>query len=204
VDDREAAFQALYGPWQALTPGQVGTLLAGAPFRWWIGGGWALELGESARRDHEDIDIVVLLAELDAVRAQLAAFHLWEAHDGSLKPLLPGERLTPEREQLWVRRNAMEPWIADVVLAPSDGGRWLFKTDHRITLPLDELGVTRDGVPFLKPEVALLHKALLSRAKDESDVAAALPNLGQPARAWLDDALATYLPEHPWRERLAR
>jgi aminoglycoside-2''-adenylyltransferase len=204
VDDREAVFQALYGPWTPLTPGEVGDLFANAPFRWWIGGGWALELDGSARRRHEDIDIVVLLADVDAVRAQLAAFHLWEAHDGTLRPLLPGETLTPEREQLWVRRNAMEPWLADVVLAPSEGGRWLFKKDHRISLPLDDVGVTRDGVPFLKPEVALLHKAHSSRNKDESDFAAVLPALERPARAWLDGALAVYRPEHAWRERLAR
>jgi hypothetical protein len=203
MDDREAAFQDLYGPWRPFTPRVLGELFAEARFRWWIGGGWALELESAARRRHADIDVVVLHAELDAVREHLAQFHLWEAHDGTLRPLPPGCELTPDREQLWMRRRATEPWLADILLTPSVDGRWMFKKDARISLPLGDVGVVRNGLPFLRPEVALLHKAHLARPRDEADFAAVLPWLDERARTWLDDALATYRPEHPWRERLA-
>jgi hypothetical protein len=198
----EAEFQALYGRWEPLTPHQVRDLFADAPFRWWIAGGHALELGGAASRPHDDVDVAVLFDDLPALREWLRDYHLWEAHSGGLRPLLAGEDLQPEREQLWLRRDANHPWLADIVLTPSEDGSWLFKKDRRISLPLDEVGSTTDGVSFLKPHVALLHKAHLTRDKDAADFDAVLPHLEHAARRWLDDALALYKPEHPWRERL--
>lgn len=177
-------------------------LLAGGGFRWWIAGGWAVELAGGASRAHGDTDVVVLFDELDAVRAHLHDHHLWEAHDGSLRPLLEGEELRPEREQLWVRRDAASPWLADLLLTRSDAGRWLFKRDHRISLPLDALGSTRDGIAYLRPEVVLLHKAHRVRPKDDEDFASLLPLLDASARTWLEEALALVQPDHAWRALL--
>ena len=42
---------------------------------------------------------------------------------------------------------------------------------------------TADGVPYLRPELALLHKAHLDRPKDRADLAVA--RLDSDARAWL-------------------
>ena len=201
MDERE--FQRLYGRWAPLTPDEVQELFAGAPFRFWLAGGWAIELAGAPPRAHGDTDVVVLFDDLAAIRAHLAAYHLWEAHDGALRPLLPGDGLREEREQLWVRRAASEPWLADLLLTPSEDGRWLFKRDHRISLPLDELGATTaDSVPYLRPEVVLLHKARATRAKDDADFDAILPRLEPGSRAWLDEALGLAHPEHPWRARL--
>lgn len=201
MDEHE--FQRVYGRWEPLTPAEVQALFAGAPFRWWLAGGWAIELAGGPPRTHGDTDVVVLLDDLPAIRAHLAGYHLWEAHDGSLRPLLPGEDLREEREQLWVRRDAAQPWLADLLLTPSKDGRWLFKRDHRISLPLDELGATTgDGVSYLRPEVVLLHKARATRDKDDADFDAILPRLAAPARSWLDDALSIAHHEHPWRARL--
>lgn len=198
----EEAFQRLYGRWQPLEPNGVHDLLAHAPFRWWLAGGWAAELAGAAPRHHDDTDVVVLFDDLDAIRAHLRGFHLWEAHDGSLRPLLAADDLGPEREQLWVRREATEPWLLDLLLTKSDGGRWVFKRDDRITLPLADLGATTRGIPHLKPEVVLLHKAQRVRAKDERDFESLLPRLADDARRWLDDALGIAHADHPWRQRL--
>jgi hypothetical protein len=198
----EAEFQLLYGRWQPLPPLEVRDLFAGAPFRWWVAGGWAIELATGVERKHDDTDVVVFFDDLPDIRAWLAGFHLWEAHDGALRPLLPGEGLREEREQLWVRRNAGEPWLVDLLLSPSEDGRWLYKRDHRISLPVDELGATKDGISYLQAQVALLHKAKATRDKDEADFESALPLLGSRERAWLDEALALAHPDHPWRARL--
>jgi hypothetical protein len=65
----EAAFQALYGPWDPPEPAQVAALLAGSGVRWWIAGGRAARAGAPARR-HGDTDIAVRLDP--AARAWLA------------------------------------------------------------------------------------------------------------------------------------
>lgn len=198
MDEHE--FQRLYGRWAPLDPREAAGLLDGAPFRWWLAGGWAIELAGGPPRAHGDTDVVVLFDDLRAVREHFASFHLWEAHEGSLRPLLAGEELRPEREQLWVRRDAAQPWLCDLLLTPSEDGRWLFKRDRRISLPLDELGTTTpDGIPYLRPEVVLLHKARATRDKDDADFAAVAPLLGTDARAWLDEALALVHPDHAWR-----
>jgi hypothetical protein len=90
----EAAFQALYGPWDPPEPAQVTALLAGSGVWWWIAGGRAARAGAAARQ-HDDTDIAVRLTDLDRLRAQLSGWHLWEANSGTLRPLLPGDTLTP-------------------------------------------------------------------------------------------------------------
>jgi hypothetical protein len=40
----EADFKGLYGCWQPLAPADVASLFEGAPFGWWIAGGWAADV----------------------------------------------------------------------------------------------------------------------------------------------------------------
>jgi len=198
----EEQFQQLYGRWRPFTPREVAELFDGAGFPWWIAGGWAAEASGAPARTHGDTDIAVLYDDLPAVRAWLSAFHLWEAHAGSLRPLLPGDELRPGRGGLWVRRNAESPWVCDLLLTPSRGGRWLFKRDERVSLPLDQVGWTIDGIPYLRPSVVLLLKAKPVRDKDQQDFEGMLPRLADAERAWLGEALAIAHPDHPWRARL--
>jgi hypothetical protein len=203
VDEPSAEdLQQLNSRWQPFTPREVADLLDGAEFPWWIAGGWAAEAAGAPARKHEDTDIAVLHDDLPAVRSRLSGFHLWEAHAGSLRPLLPGDDLRPEREGLWVRRDAESPWVCDLLLMRSRAGRWLFKRDARVSLPLDQLGRTIDGIPYLRPSVVLLHKAKARRDRDQQDFEGMLPRLANGKRVWLDEAPAIAHPDHPWRERL--
>lgn len=89
------------------------------------------------------------------------------------------------------------------MLAETDGERWVFRRDHRITGAISSLGrTTPDGLPFVAPEIQLLYKANPSPlAKDEQSFGSAAPLLAAEQRAWLRDALATVAPMHPWRAR---
>lgn len=189
----EDAFQALYGRWDPLEPAQVAELLAGAPLRWWIAGGRAARAGAPARHD-EDTDVAVSIDDLAALRAHLSGWHLWEAHNGRLRPLLPGDSLTRGCEQLWARRNAQHPWQLDLLLDRSQD-QWAFKRDPHIRVPWQEALHTVNGIPYLRPELALLHKAHLDRPKDQADLAAA--RLDPAARAWLAQTLEQ-LGHHSW------
>jgi hypothetical protein len=194
----EQAFQSLYGRWDPLEPGQVAGLFSGLSVRWWIAGGRAARAGAPARH-HEDIDVAVRLDDLDKLRQQLSAWDLWEAHSGTLRPLLPGDTFTQGRDQLWARRDAQHPWQLDLLLDRS-AGEWVFKHDARVRVPWSDALHTVNGVPYLRPELALLHKARLDRPKDRADLAAA--RLDPDARAWLVATL-DQLGHHSWA-RLVR
>ena len=182
----EEAFQALYGRWDPLEPAQVAELLRGSSVRWWIAGGRAARVGAPARH-HEDTDVAVSAGDLEELRRDLADWHLWEANSGTLRPLLRGDTLTEGCEQLWARRNAQSSWQLDLVLDRSTDA-WTFKRDARIRVPWERALHTVDGIRYLRPEIALLHKAHLDRPKDRADLAAA--RLDPAARAWLADTLA--------------
>src|SRR5258708_27770740 len=167
----EEQFQSLYGPWDPLTPAQVAEMLAGSSVRWWIVGGRAARVG-AADRHHDDTDIAVDIADLEPLRCQLAGWDLWEAHEGTLRPLLPGDTLSRGREQLWVRRNAHQPWRLDVQLDKGGPG-WVYKRDARVRVAWERALHVVDGVAFLRPELALLHQAHLDRPKDRAELTAA-------------------------------
>jgi hypothetical protein len=87
---------------------------------------------------------------------------------------------------------------------PWEGDTWVFRRDPRIRLPRDRvIAHTRDGIPYARPEIALLYKAKSQRPKDNADFVAALPLLDDEARAWLDESIALVHPGHHWLQTLA-
>ena len=195
----EDAFQLLYGSWDPLEPRQIAALLSPSSVRWWIGGGRAARVGAPARH-HEDTDVVVRAGDLDELQKALGGWHLWEANSGALRPLLAGTALTEGCEQLWARRNARQPWQLDLLLDRS-GDTWEFKRDARVRVPWQRAVHTVDGIPYLRPEIALLHKAHLDRPKDRADLTAA--QLDPEARAWLGQTLEM-LGHHSWARLVMR
>jgi hypothetical protein len=152
-------------------------------------------------RVHEDIDVVIKIGELDAIREAMRGWHLWEADDGALRPLMDGVVVSGDCGQLWVRRDARQAWRLEFLLdRSSTDDEWVFKRDTRVRLPWQRAVHTVDGLGYLRPEVALLFKARLNRAKDRADLLAA--RLEPQAREWLADTLET-LDHHDWA-RLAR
>jgi hypothetical protein len=194
----ESSIHRLYGPWQPMVPVEVASLFEDAPFPWWIAGGWAIEAAVGDPRQHWDTDLVVLRRDLQAVREWLADFHLWEVEGGTLRPLLLGDRLTSDRDQLWVRRDAYSPWLLDLLLTPAEGQQWLYKRDHSVRRPLDDIGHRIDGVPYLRPSIVLLFKAKAHRPQDEADLSSVLSQLPPDERRWLAGALHKEQPDHPW------
>ena len=117
---------------------EVSALFNSAPFRWWICGGWSLELGAVPRRHHEDVEVGFARTELPALREWLADYHLWDIHAGTLTLMKPDYQLPDEHEQLWLRRDAYSPWLIDLMLTPVDGETWFYKRDRRLSRPFEE------------------------------------------------------------------
>ena len=204
VDDpEEAAFQRLYGPWQAWTPWQAADVLADWTQPWWVAGGWALEAfaqREQPRR-HEDIDVAIFRRDVPSLREFLEpAYHCWAAGSGRIGPVTAKQPELPEwADQVWLREHAWQPWVADVVASPDEDGRWVFRRDPTFTAPLDEVTwVHSDGIRYMNPEIALAYKAKLTRPKDEADLAAALPRIDDDQRRWLRETVARLHPDHRW------
>jgi hypothetical protein len=196
----EEQFQLLYGRWDPLEPAAVATLMTDSPpVRWIVAGGRAARVGVEPRH-HEDTDVVIPVADLGHLREALSRWHLWEAADGALQPLLPGLEPTAGCEQLWARRDARHPWQLDLLLdRHSSETEWVFKRDQGVRLPWDRAVHNVGGIRYFRPEIALLHKARLDRPKDRADLATA--RLDPAARIWLAGTLAR-LGHDEWAERV--
>jgi Aminoglycoside-2''-adenylyltransferase len=196
-----------YGRWEPLSLAQVLELLGEGAFPWWVAGGWAIDLfvGRETRH-HEDLDVVVLRRDQFVIQASMGDWELWAADPpGTLRPWAAGEFLAPAIHDIWCRRASSEPWSLQLMLAESQGDRWAFRRNPRITTPLTRIGRrTADGTPYLAPDVQLLFKSGPNRRpKDEADFTVALPRLDLESRQWLAIALDAHSPGHPWLTPLA-
>lgn len=194
----------LYGPWLARDPRDAAELLSGYAGRWWIAGGWAIQAFTDVPRSHDDLDPSIPRSDVAALHRHLSGrLDVWEADDGALRPMLnPDDPLPESCGGLWLRRSGAEPWEYDVILMDGTSTTWTYKRDARISLPVEEILWTRDGISYLRPEVQLLHKARGLRPKDQADFDACLPLLAPDARDWLRTALSLAHPGHPWLARL--
>lgn len=186
-------------------PADALRLFAGAPAPWWIAGGWALDLAHGrTTRAHEDLDVAILRRDEDAVRQLLAG---WDVQVGAGNGVMVGAwtgRTPPETPALWCRERPDAPWAFELLLGQAEGEDWVFRHDPRVRMPLARVGARDpDGIPYLVPEIVLLHKARRREERDEADFERALPLLDGRASTWLAGAVARLDPDHPWLRRLA-
>ncbi len=192
--------QTPYGPWDALTPPEVAELMRGVNVSWWISGGYAIEAFVSrSLREHDDIDVGLLRADQGAMRNHLAA---WDTHAadplGTRRPWPVTETLPDTVRDIWCRPTPDAPWQVQLMLNEHTGDDWLYRRDLEIRRRLGDLTFTRDGIPYLVPEVQLLFKSKSPRPKDQADFDAAAPQLRGPQREWLAAAIGRDEPNHPW------
>lgn len=201
----EDAFLDLYGEWAPLSPTELAEQMRGFDRPWWIVGGWAIEAATGFRREHEDTDMSILARDVPAFAEFMKGrWHVWNNVGGILHPL--GERwpdVDDPRSQLWLRASAKDPWIVDIPLTPDANGLWTNKFLEGHTAAVEDVTwVAEDRIRYLLPEIVLVYKARLRRAKDEPDFAATLPTLTEHRRQWMREALGSVAPDHPWIERL--
>ena len=184
--------------------------MAGFDRPWWVAGGWALDLFLGHRtRPHADLEISVLAADQRALFEQLGGWDLRLVAPGASLAPWDGSRIEAPFHQVWARHGPGRPATADefaadptmlgYLLEQGDARRWVFRRDSAVIRPLHGFGAaTADGVPFVRPEVALLFKAKATRFKDQRDFDRVLPRLDGAARAWLVSALEQAHPGHAW------
>ncbi len=188
----------------------VAALMAGFAPPWYVAGGWALDLFlVRVTREHEDVDVAILRADQEALRAHLAGWELRKVvagpDGGILVPWLQGEWLELPVHEIHARRSQGEPAALEVLLDESEGELWRFRRNLGVARQRARIGLrTPNGLPYLAPEVALLYKAKNHQAKDDQDFHNVRGTLDGERREWLRQALATCHPGHPWLAELGR
>lgn len=190
--------------WDPIALDEATVLFEGAPFRWWVSGGRALELhvGRSWR-EHEDLDIGVVRQEsMVALYEWLEGWDLWLAFGGKLTPWM-GEALTNRLDvnNVWGRLPDASSWQIDLTIGSGDHDHWIYRRDPSIERPWSDAVLrTPEGVPYLAPDLQLLFKSKNPRPKDDLDARVVGQFLRKEQRQFL---LAHLSDGHPWRKLLS-
>jgi len=171
----------------------------GAPFRWWIGGGHALELhAQRSWREHGDIDVGICRGDIAAAAERLREHRLFVASSGRLLAY-HGQPLEAPAHQnnVWIRESDLGHWVLDLTLGEGDAHEWVYRRDPTIRRDWDKAVLrSAGGIPYLAPDLQLLFKSARPRSKDDVDFAQMLPQLCHHELAFLGNALPG---AHPWR-----
>ncbi|MYX03718.1 MULTISPECIES: hypothetical protein [unclassified Streptomyces] len=192
--------EALGSRWaSAWTPDEVARRLAGVRAPWCVAAGWALDLFRGRQtRTHGDIEIAVPAGRFPEVRRRFPGYAFDAAGSGRIWEDAAPDVLAAVH-QTWVRDPATGDYLLDVFREPHDGDTWICRRDGSIRRPYDEIvHHTRDGIPYLAPELVLLFKAKHARPKDQADFDATLPYLSPEQRTSLARLLDRVHPGHPW------
>jgi GrpB-like predicted nucleotidyltransferase (UPF0157 family) len=192
-----------FGPVQ-----RVAEELRNMPCRWYICGGWALDLfRRHVTRVHLDVDVLVPRADQLAMRKHLADRGwslITSSLDGKhLEPWPLDVRLEPPRHQVHALRDGAH---IDILLTDLDGA-WHYRREPTIIRDLSRIGLrSPEGISYLAPELVLLFKSINTsgreRYNDQRDFAGTYLCLEPERQAWLRWALTAVDPSHPWIARL--
>jgi hypothetical protein len=184
--------------WEAWQPHELAPRLRDVGVPWAVAAGWAIELHVGgAPRAHEDLEIAIARSDFPAVRATLAELEWFGVGDGRVTPI---DEAADDLHQTWGLDRRSHVWRLDVFREPWEGDTWVCRRDPSLRRPVgDVIEHTRDGIPYLVPEIVLLFKARhAGRERDRADLARALPLLTPDQRRWLGDALRLVHPGHAW------
>ncbi|SDF74094.1 hypothetical protein SAMN05216553_10350 [Lentzea fradiae] len=183
----------------AWRPEEVAARLKDVRTRWYVAGGWALDLFRGGQsRPHKDLEIAVPAGGFAEIRACFPGF-VFDVASSGLVWFDARPDVLATTHQTWLRDPATGHYLCDVFREPHDGDTWICRRAETVRLPYDAVVErTADGIPFLAPELALLFKAKAVRPKDQADFEGVLPLLGRDRRRRLAGWLERVHPGHPW------
>ena len=170
--------------------------LAGFSCRYWIAGGWAVDMFLGGQtRPHKDIEIALARADQ---RALLSLPHLEkiEVVKNRQRQTWEGEELVLPVHELYA--SFTDGGVLEILLNEFDAENWIYRRDARITLPKSNF--VTDVLPI---GVALLFKSKNPRPEDGHDFNAVREKLSPEQRRWLREAITLGDAAHPWLEKLA-
>ena len=200
-----AEIDAIGTRWRSCwTPNEVAHRLTGTAVPWYVAAGWALDLFRGSQtRGHGDIEIAIPATRFPEIRSRFPGYVFDAVGSGRI-----WQNATPDAiaatHQTWLRDPATGNYLLDVFREPHDGDTWICRHDGRIRLPYSAvIHHTRDGIPYLAPELVLLFKAKHARPKDQVDFDTTIPHMTTAQRARLAELLVHTYPEHRWLASLS-
>ena len=153
--------------WDPWHPRDLVACLQGASFTWFVSGGWAIDIFLGTRtRDHEDLEIALPSSVFDALPPRFPEFDFWVPQGERTLAPMNTDTLAGDSHQTWAYERAARVWRFDVFREPHDGDTWICRRDTSIRRPYREVfEVSKDGIPYLKPEICLLFKSKAVRDK---------------------------------------
>ncbi|WP_421383076.1 nucleotidyltransferase domain-containing protein [Bacillus salacetis] len=196
-----------YENWEPLSAAEASKLFSHLPVFWAIAGGWALDLHIGKQtREHGDIDIIIWQKDLPRLYEHFSQnWMLYKAGGGKLHVWEEGD-LSEEINNVWVSRTPASPFAFQVLVLDFEGDTWVYRRQQTIKRR-DILLKTKEGLPYLRPEIQLLYKGGSShvREKDHADLREVLPFLTIGEKEWLRTALLTQFPGgHPWADSILK
>jgi len=192
-------------------PADIYSLLVNAPFPWWISGGWALDLFlQEQTRDHFDIDVSIARHDQLVAQAFLNTWDFWsvmrnENNEIVIAPWVKDNELNNEYPGVWGREDPEAPWRFEFFFQDIDNELWQFRYCESVQHPSASIGdSTPEGIPYLRPEIVLLTKAVRLREVDIHDFLRVLPALSSKQKTNLIEDISKMDVQHPWIEILVR
>jgi hypothetical protein len=186
--------------WRPWRPEEAADRLQGLDVPWCVAAGWAIDLFVGhERREHDDLEVAAPADAFHHIEARLDDLDFYVVGGGEVTTIEESKERFAATHQTWGLDQAAFEWRIDIFREPSVGGQWVCRRNEKIRLPYRELiERTADGIPFVRPEVALLFKAKAARSKDDDDFVDVLPLLAASRRALLRGWLALVHPGHKW------
>lgn len=186
-----------------IAPSEVASTMRSIGVWWAIAGGWAIDLWLGYEtRVHHDVEVVVKRSDQHRVHAALAG--QWDLFclDPPGSGWQPWSGHTLERPAFQLEANH-DDQAFDVFLEDIDDDGWRYRRDNSIRLEVEHVvTISGSNIPVVRPEIQLLYMATSTDPKNAADFAVATPRLDGPARQWLQTALSTSHPGHPWIDTL--
>jgi hypothetical protein len=184
---------------------QVGSLFASLPCRWFVCGGWALDLFlNRVTRTHKDVDIAIARNDQLIVRDYLRrrGWGFERVVNGALAPWADDEWLTLPAHAIWCKNDGHTPGFVELLLNEIEGEQFRFRRDQSITLARGRMSFqSLSGLPALAPEIVLLYKSN-DPEDSEADFQNTVESLSGESRNWLKSALHVLFARHAWADRL--
>jgi hypothetical protein len=179
------------------SPSEVAGHLAESTTPWCVVAGWALDLFHGRQtRDHGDIEIGVPAGSFAEIRSHFRGL-VFDAVGGGLIWQDPTPDQLAAVHQTWLRDPATGNYLLDVFREPHARDTWICRRDKSIRFRYGEIiQHTKDGLPYLAPELVLLFKAKHARPKDQADFDLTVPQLTPAQRKRLSELLSRTHPGH--------